>query len=324
MPNGKILIISCDDDFHAEVMSQWLRKECLAEPVRFDLHYFPRQSAMIVEDLSHLALRLPGGETLWADEIISVWWRRVSDFSFEEVLVDQQVREFCSLNCQHAIEGFFQILGDRVVDPIFRMRAANRKLYQLHLAQGCGLRVPPTCVTNDPDIARNFITTTPGRKIYKIFEGINRLSATTTIIESKHMTHLNLLRHSPVIFQQFIEPGFDLRITVVGKQLFPAKWISRMPEAQVDIRVDINAEISSYVLPSEIDLGIRKLVAKLQLRFCAIDMRVGSDGKYYFLEVNPSGQYLFVETATWQPITAALAQLLANPTDPTNYITTPA
>jgi glutathione synthase/RimK-type ligase-like ATP-grasp enzyme len=129
-----------------------------------------------------------------------------------------------------------------------------------------------------------------------------------------------LLRHSPVIFQQFIEPGFDIRITVVGKQLFPAKWTSRVSEAQVDIRLDLNAELTPYVLPSEIDLGLREIVAKLQLRYCAIDMRVSADGEYYFLEGNPSGQYLFVETSTRQPITAALALLLTNPMDPCNYM----
>ena len=43
-----------------------------------------------------------------------------------------------------------QVLGERVVDPIFRMRAANRKVYQLHLARNCELQTPSTCVTNDP------------------------------------------------------------------------------------------------------------------------------------------------------------------------------
>jgi glutathione synthase/RimK-type ligase-like ATP-grasp enzyme len=276
----------------------------------------------MVEDLTRPALKVPGVETLWADDIVGVWWRRVSDFSFEEVIADKHVKEFCSLNCLHAIEGFFQILGERVVDPIFRMRAANRKLYQLHIAKDCGLKIPPTCVTNDPDAASTFITASPERKIYKILDGTDELSVTTKMVQSIHMANLHLLRHSPVIFQQFIEPGFDVRITVVGNQLFPAKWISRMPEAQVDIRVDINADITPHVLPVEIAQGIKKLVATLQLRYCAIDMRVNSDGEYYFLEVNPSGQYLFVETSTRQPITAALARLLASPTDPKNYMQT--
>jgi glutathione synthase/RimK-type ligase-like ATP-grasp enzyme len=321
MPNGKVLIISLQDDYHARVMYQWLQSKCLIEPVLFDLWYFPREATLISDGPSRIALTGPGIDTLWADDIISVWWRRASDFSFQETLVDRQVRKFCSVNCQHAIEGFFQILGDRVVDPILQMRAANRKLYQLHLAEACGLTTPPTCVTNAPDIARTFITTTPGKKIYKIFEGTGGLSATTTLVEPRHIDKIHLLRHSPVIFQQFIEPGFDLRITVVGNELFPAKITSRIPEAQVDIRADENPNIVPYVLPSDIDLRVRKLVAKLQLRYCAIDMRVSSEGEFYFLEVNPSGQYLFVEIATLQPITAALARLLANPTEPANYMT---
>jgi glutathione synthase/RimK-type ligase-like ATP-grasp enzyme len=316
---SKVLIISHDDDYHATNMCQWLKRHQLAEPVLFDLHYFPKQAAVIVENLSRFVLRLPGGETLNTDEIISVWWRRVSAFSFEEIL-DQHVIAFCDLNCRHVIEGFFEILGDRVVDPILRMRAADRKLYQLYLAKHCGLRIPNTCITNDPNVAFKFITTSSGPTIYKVFVGVGGLYSTTTIIEPGHISKLALIRHSPLIIQQFIEPGFDIRITVVGKELFPAKQISDKSEARADIRVDRHAKISAYVLPSEIDIGIRKLVTQLGLRYCAIDMRVSANGEHYFLEVNPSGQYLFVETATLQPITAALAQVLTNPTDRGNYM----
>jgi hypothetical protein len=40
-------------------------------------------------------------------------------------------------------------------------------------------------------------------------------------------------------------------------------------------------------------------------------LRLTDDGRYVFLEVNPAGQFLYVENATGQPISAALAAHLA-------------
>ena len=43
----------------------------------------------------------------------------------------------------------------------------------------------------------------------------------------------------------------------------------------------------------------------------AFDLRRRDDGVHVFLEVNPAGQWLYVEEATGLPITAAVARLLA-------------
>ncbi len=48
----------------------------------------------------------------------------------------------------------------------------------------------------------------------------------------------------------------------------------------------------------------------LNLVYGAIDMRLTPDGEYVFLEVNPAGQWLFIEERTGQPITATLANHL--------------
>jgi glutathione synthase/RimK-type ligase-like ATP-grasp enzyme len=50
---------------------------------------------------------------------------------------------------------------------------------------------------------------------------------------------------------------------------------------------------------------------RLGLEYGAIDLRKTPEGEYVFLEVNPAGQFLYVEKATGQPIAAALADHLA-------------
>ena len=48
----------------------------------------------------------------------------------------------------------------------------------------------------------------------------------------------------------------------------------------------------------------------LGLVYGAIDMRRTADDRYVFLEINPAGQWLFIEQHSRQPITAAVAELL--------------
>jgi glutathione synthase/RimK-type ligase-like ATP-grasp enzyme len=50
---------------------------------------------------------------------------------------------------------------------------------------------------------------------------------------------------------------------------------------------------------------------RLGLEYGAIDLRLTPDGEYVFFEVNPAGQFLFVEHACGLPISAALAARLA-------------
>ena len=52
-------------------------------------------------------------------------------------------------------------------------------------------------------------------------------------------------------------------------------------------------------------------MAAFGLVYGAIDMRLTAEGEYVFLEVNPAGQWLFIEERTGQPITAAVADCLA-------------
>ncbi len=71
-----------------------------------------------------------------------------------------------------------------------------------------------------------------------------------------------------------------------------------------------NARIEATQLPGDVEARLRDLMRRLGLVYGAIDMRRTPDGQYVFLEINPAGQWLFVETFSGQPITASLARLL--------------
>jgi glutathione synthase/RimK-type ligase-like ATP-grasp enzyme len=82
---------------------------------------------------------------------------------------------------------------------------------------------------------------------------------------------------------------------------------------KIDMRMDIaNARITPVQLPEEVRDRLTDLMRRLGLVYGAIDMRRTPDGRYVFLEINPAGQWLFIEERTGQTISAALARLLAS------------
>jgi glutathione synthase/RimK-type ligase-like ATP-grasp enzyme len=104
----------------------------------------------------------------------------------------------------------------------------------------------------------------------------------------------------------------DLRITVVGDQLYAAEIDARRTSYPFDMRMVIGeAPVEVVELPSAVREKILCLMRELGLVYGAIDMRRTTDGEFFFLEVNPAGQWLFVEQRTGLPISKALPELLA-------------
>jgi glutathione synthase/RimK-type ligase-like ATP-grasp enzyme len=121
---------------------------------------------------------------------------------------------------------------------------------------------------------------------------------------------------APVIFQEFVPAEVDLRITVVGEQFFAAAIHSQELPYPLDFRLfldrDPGVRMEPTELPTEVEGGLMRLLKSAGLRYGAIDMRRTPSGRHVFLEVNPSGQWRFVEEVTGQPITAAMARLLTH------------
>jgi glutathione synthase/RimK-type ligase-like ATP-grasp enzyme len=84
-----------------------------------------------------------------------------------------------------------------------------------------------------------------------------------------------------------------------------------MPEARIDWRLEVYNDVRPHALPPAATEAVVKIVASLGLRYAAVDLKLAGSGRYYFLEANPWGQFLFVEVLTGLPISGALAGALA-------------
>jgi len=120
---------------------------------------------------------------------------------------------------------------------------------------------------------------------------------------------LESLSYAPVIFQRRIEKKIDLRVTVVGDQVFAVSIDSQaLKETETDWRHSSVSSLDHEVfdLPKDLGESCKLMVKRLQLRYGAIDLVMDKSGKYWFLECNPNGQWAWIENRTGLPISAAI------------------
>lgn len=119
-----------------------------------------------------------------------------------------------------------------------------------------------------------------------------------------------------LLAQEYVDKDFELRITIVGEKIFTCAICSQeIEQTKIDWRNNNleNIKHGPYELPPDIKAKIFALMRRWHLSYGAIDMIVTPKGEYVFLEINPGGQWLWIEEMTGMPISQALAELLANP-----------
>ena len=78
----------------------------------------------------------------------------------------------------------------------------------------------------------------------------------------------------------------------------------------MDSRLDLDVQVTPYDVPPTVRSSLVQLMTALGLKFATIDLKEAWDGTLYFLELNPQGQFLYVEILTGLAIAAAMARYL--------------
>jgi len=135
----------------------------------------------------------------------------------------------------------------------------------------------------------------------------------TQVVSTRDIGYAEAVRQCPVIFQAYVPKRLEIRATVVGSRVFAAEIHSQQTQrTRYDWRRYDHYETPylAHILPDALARQCVRLVEALGLRYGAIDFVLTPDGRYVFLEINPNGQYLWVEEATGLPISDALCDLL--------------
>lgn len=118
---------------------------------------------------------------------------------------------------------------------------------------------------------------------------------------------------TPGIYLEYIEKEYELRVTVIGEKIFAAKISKRQGGAFLDWRFHIDSNqaiVEKFELPDNFKAKIFNVVEEFDLKYGCLDFAV-SNGVPYFLEINPTGQFLFIENFVPEmPLLAAFSSFV--------------
>lgn len=176
------------------------------------------------------------------------------------------------------------------------------KPYQARIIAECGLGVPETLVTNDPEAALAF----RARHGTVIFKSVSAHRSIVRRLEGAHLARLDRIRFLPVQFQQWID-GTDIRVHVMGDALFATRIETEAQDYRYADTEDEEARYTATRLPPAVEEACLRLSRRFDLPLCGIDLRETPDGRHICFEVNPSPAYSCFEDQTGQPMSRAIA-----------------
>ncbi len=321
-----VLVVSQAHDLHAQGVISVLRREFHASVYHLDMQAFPRTVTSSYSMTAHRGeqTRWKGSapdDTLDLDRVRSVWWRRPQSAELTRLFTGVDHGQFVQTECDHFLQG---LLWSRrclwVNDPMNNLRA-SRKIVQLSRARDVGLAMPSTLITNDPAEARGFIEGLPGRAIFKRTGSASGPVSKTSFITPEILRRLDTIVDCPTTFQSYVDAELDLRVVWIDGDLWTVSIDSQAGVSPEDSRFDNSVAFQPYTLPRSVADRITELMASLGLVYGAIDLRLGKDGEFYFLEVNPAGQFVYLELKTGLPIMSAVASVLARGARHSTFVT---
>ncbi len=320
-----IVILSVKDDPHVRFLGPYLSRRDIPYLVVSPAEILSgwRVAAHIDQNrLQTLLYDCDRGKWIDLEDVWSIWYRRPSDFSETAGELDDDTKRFVIGEARHTSRGLFaNYTGLWVNDPM-RTLLANYKLHQLMVARQVGLTIPATLITTDPEKARTFYDEYGGEVVHKaqstpIFKINDEYRVTyTTRIQPQHVPLLDMVANCPGLLQKLIPKSFEVRVTVFGDRFFALRIDSQADErTRYDWRRHQDPTAIPYTawdLPESLRLRCAELMSRLGLVYGAFDFIVTPEGEPIFLEVNPHGQWAWVEELTGLPLAEALVDLLEN------------
>ena len=297
------------------------------EAWRFDTDRFPHEARVRIElqrGGCEVELETEAG-ALRLSEVDAVWIRQFDPGTGLPRDLDPHLRHASILEARATLSGVLESLRGFCVDLPVRVRRAESKELQLRLARQVGLEIPRTCITNDPARARAFAASCADGAVAKMLvpprlpevDGAPAGVLHTTALDAAALARLDDLRFGSMVFQERLMKRRELRVTIAGRRTFCAELDSAsIPGAEVDWHRAPESVMRAW-RPAALDAAARErllaLLDELGLQYGAVDLVHARDGRLVFLEVNPGGQYHWLEHHAGLPISGAIAELLAEP-----------
>jgi glutathione synthase/RimK-type ligase-like ATP-grasp enzyme len=323
----KILVITAKTDIHCHFVALEIKKQG-GDILRINTEDFATNSRFSTTNRNNyenwvFSVYLKDSEIRFdRDSFDTVWYRKPDPVVAHESFQEQAAKIFIEREYTSFLKAFYSLNSDkRWVNDYWKNRMASSKLLNLEIANHLGLQVPQTIVANDKSQIQEFCEYFNWNVIVKSFftegfrtsDGKYWMNFAKRVTASAFQQFADKIEYAPVLMQEYIEKDLELRVTVIGEQVFTAAIHSQECEkSSQDFRAMTPLEIKHTVfdLPEEIAKKLLLFNRHYGLAFSTFDLILTSKGDYYFLECNPNGQWYWIEALTQMPMAKTMAEFL--------------
>ena len=315
----KVLVLTYREDPHADSVCSFFDRVGV-KYFRVSTEELPRDYSITFDSKSFLYRISDKSEEVEIDSSWSIWNRRVMNpdtkkgmpKDLSSVAIDESEKTWVGLLISHQ---------GRVVNTPQSQYYANNKIDQIRFASqfGDGIVIPDTLVTNNPDSVRTFYDVHNGKICFKLHKGAvvdspnGHLVVYTNLVTDEHMRNVDLVSQNPSLFQEYIDKDFDIRIIATERSVTGIAIYSQQSElSKIDSRkYDFkNVPHRKIELPNNVKNFCNIILTNYGLHFGVLDFVYSKDRKYVFLELNPNGQWLWLEHESGYNLTKEVAENL--------------
>ena len=306
-----ILIVTIEHDLHALAVQDAVQKrgyeQChLIECDRIAERYQLR--ARFNAQATAATIKLPTGVTVDIADAKVIWWRRVrADQKLDRLVGDDVYVRIINNDCRGALNGILQTCfrGIWISAPEATDRASD-KIYQLAVARENGFRIPDTLISKSQVDVASFCEHHPGGVIVKPIVGAAGPLLPTQFVGDVSRFDEQSFDVSPAFFQEFIPGRQHIRLNCFGNRSFAAT----IETDELDWRPNLNVPIRPWPVPDSLHARTRATLDALGLAMGVVDLKMLPSGECVWFEVNPQGQFLFLEGLANMPLSNEFADYL--------------
>jgi glutathione synthase/RimK-type ligase-like ATP-grasp enzyme len=306
-----VLILSRIHDVEADIIGFELAKRGI-NYLRINADYFPTEVCISL-DLS--SSNVTGNvhihnTTLSINDIRLVWLRHFDLDAFQQMSDDPIDLKLVRTEWDTFVNSLSEIITCEWINEPSRVAKLN-KISQLRLAHEVGFSFPKTIISNDPNyvnafrmqhesiicksLKHHYVESTPG-VLHEVYA-----------YRLRSIDHeLSSIQYAPSIFQEYIDSSMEIRVTVVGDKVFSASLVNTRPFDDWHRMGMQTVELRPHHLPDEVKKQCITFLKLSQLTYGAFDFLLKSTGEYVFLELNPVGDWHWVQLQTGLPIAQAV------------------
>ncbi len=303
-----IVIVAPEDDFHAFVVCHVLREQHGTDCRIVDLSAFPHAAYFSLEIGARehrIRYHDASGGIDW-DDITAVWWRRPQPRGpADQAREPPSTARFIARERASLVTSVFDRPTPRVINRPHCQLLASCKGTQLLAATALAVPIPASLVTNSRDEIIAFRRRHP-RCVYKALTWRDDMRLIPTQeLTGAEVEDAGAFQAAPMIVQELLPTGEDIRVNIFGDEVYAAEKTVESIDGRLDAQL-----WRGHTLPERLARKLVRLLRSLGLDYGCADLRRLPDGRYFFLEVNPAGQFLMVERDTKQPLVESLCRLL--------------